>query len=399
MLFRSGANAPSGLAGRPRRVVLLDEVDRFPPSAGTEGDPCALAVRRTESFWNSVVYKTSTPTIKGASRVESEYEQSDKRKYYCSCHKCNAFQVLKWAQVKWPEGKPEDAFYECESCVEHWNDEQRIEAIKRGEWRATAPKCGKAGFHLNGIASPFRAKKGFKSRLHQMVAGFLEAKAGGFETLKTWTNTFLAETWEEQGEQLDHAGLVNRCEKYSAEVPEGVLVLTAGIDVQGDRIEMEVVGHGLGEETWGIENVTLYGNFDLPDLQKQLDDSLDKRYIHANGAEMKIVAVAMDTRHKTKSTRHYCKQRFSRRIYAVMGSSQAGASTVTPRFNKFHRMWSYSIGTDTIKDSLYSRLQIEDAGARYCHFPQHPSYTEEYFRQLTSEKVQHKYERGVQRRI
>lgn len=394
-----GANAPSGLAGRPRRVVLLDEVDRFPPSAGSEGDPCALAIRRTESYWNSVIYMTSTPTIKGASRIESEYEQTDKRRWFCPCPDCGHEQELKWAQVKWDKDAPETARYECEKCNSRWDDVKRLRAIQSGRWKATAPFHGKRGYYLNGIASPFRAKKGFKSRLHQMAAGFLEAKRGGQESLKTWTNTFLAETFEESFEGVDHSKVITRCEKYSAQAPAGVVVLTAGIDVQGDRVEMEVVGHGIGEETWGIANVVLYGNFDLPDLQKQLDDALDRDYQHENGDMVRVVAAAIDTRHKTKSVRQYCKSRAARRVYAVMGTPIQGAAIVSPRFNKFFRMWTYSIGTDGLKDSLYSRLQIEDVGPRYCHFPLAPDYNEEFFKQLTAEVVKHKYERGQLRRV
>lgn len=395
----AGANAPSGLAGRPRRVVLLDEVDRYPASAGAEGDPCALAVRRTESFWNSVIVLTSTPTVKGISRIEKEYEQTDMRRWFCPCPHCGEVQHLKWGQVKWPKDKPEEAFYECEKCRQPWDDKQRLAAVRAGEWRATAPFNGKRGYHLNGIASPFKEKKGYRSRMHQMAAQFLEAKAGGRETLKTWTNTFLAETWEEESEKFDALPIMERCEDYGGTVPNGVLVLTAGVDVQGDRIEVEVVGHGEDEETWGLEKFVLYGNFDLPELQNRLDAALEKEYRRADGLPFRVIAAAIDTGHKTKSVYTFCRSRHSRRIYAVKGSPVVGAPTVTARFQKLSRMWLYTLGTDTLKDALFSRLRIEEVGARYCHFPKGSGYNEEHFKQLGAEEVRLKISHGQPRRV
>lgn len=395
-----GANAPSGLAARPRRVVLLDEVDRYPASAGTEGDPCALAIRRTESFWNAVIVMTSTPTIKGASRIESEFEQTDKRLWFCKCPKCDHEQTLIWGQVKWPKDKPEEAGYECGGCRAMLNDADRLKMVLGGRWKATAPFNGKRGYFLNGICSPFKAKKGFKSRLHQMAAGFIEAKAGGIESLKTWTNTFLAETWEEQGERIDSLPLLERREPYGPDLPAGVLLLTAGIDIQGDRVEMEVLGHGLDEETWGIENIVLWGNFDLPEIQRQLNDQLQRTFTSVTGAQLKIVAAALDTGHKTKSAYSFSRANYSSRVYAIKGSPIPGAPVVTARFQKHSRTWLHSIGTDTLKDALFSRLQIKDHGARFCHFPEKTgSYNEEYFRQLTGEEVRHKMERGQMRRV
>jgi len=394
----AGANSPSGLAGRPRRVVLLDEVDRFPASAGSEGDPCALAIRRTESFWNSVILLTSTPTLKGASRIESEFLQTDQRRWFCACPKCGHADHLKWSQIKWPADTPQAAYYECPHCAYRWDDVDRLRAVKAGEWRPTAPFQGKRGYHLNGISSPFKAKKGYVSRLHQMVAQFLEAKHGGDETLKTWVNTFLAETWEVKAEQLEWSPLLQRAEDYEAPVPHDACLLTAAVDVQKDRIEIEVVAWGDEEESWGVEKHVIWGDFDLPDTQNHLDDFLNKRWTHATGVELSVTAVAIDSGHKTKSVYHFAKSRSSRRCYAVKGSATPNSPVVTPRYNKHYQVWLYSVGTDTAKESIFSRLKITEPGPRFMHFPKGQGYTESYFKQLCSEKIQTTMERGVVRR-
>ena len=396
-----GANAPSGLAGRPRRVVLLDEVDRFPASAGTEGDPCMLAIRRTESFWNSVIVLTSTPTIKGASRIESEFLQTDQRRWFCPCHKCGAREPLKWSQVKWPDGKPEDAWYECEHCLAHWNDAERLQAVKAGEWRATAEFKGKRGYHLNGIASPFKAKKGYASRLHQMAAQFLEAKAGGEETLKTWVNTFLAETWEASGDRVDHGEIEKRAEEYSPDsVPDGAVVVVVGSDVQSDRIEAESLGLGEEDETWGIERRVFWGDTEKPDVWKSFGEWLRSiKYTRTDGVELTLDATAIDAGHKPKMVRAFIRGCGLQRVFCVLGSNVAMSAIVQPRFNKASRSWTYAVNTDSIKDILFARMKIPESGPRYMHFPKGNGYTEEYFRQLTAEESRMVKQRGFQKRV
>lgn len=398
-----GANAPAGLAGRPRRVVLLDEIDRYPASAGTEGDPCLLAERRTEGFWNAVIFKTSTPTLKGASRIEAEFEQTDKRYWFCPCPKCGNFQTLKWAQVQWPDGKPEEAFYECENqtCRAHWTDEERVKAVRAGEWRATAPFKGKRGYHLNGIYSPFKAKRGFRNRLHQMAAQFLEAKASGREGLKTWVNTFLAETWSEVGEQLEASALMKRREDYGPEVPNGALLLTLSVDAQGDRLEAEVTGWGPGEESWGIQYAILPGNPLQDGVWKDLDEFRKRTWKRADGLEMRIVTVCVDSSFFTEDVLAYCKPRFAERVYAVRGSNQAGQPIAAGPFrNNRKRCPVYRVGTDTAKGMIYGRLKLEEAGPGYMHYPRGDfGFDEAYFSMLTAEEIRTEYRRGFPVRV
>ncbi len=395
-----GANAPAGLAGRPRRVVLLDEVDRFPVSAGTEGDPVSLAIRRTESFWNSVIYLTSTPTIKGASRIESEYEQTDKRHWFVPCPTCGAFQTLKWKQVKWPEGKPEDAYYECERGC-RWDDDFRIQAIRKGEWRPTAPFNGKRGYYLNGIYSPFKPKRGFKSRLHQMATDFLEAKAGGPETLKVWTNTFLAETWEEAGEKIDFSSVVNRCEDYAPDrLPNDVVLIIGGADVQKDRIEIEWIGVGNEEETWGIDDVKVIGDTEKPETWQRLGQALERKFKRADGVEIAPTALAIDIHYRPKQTRDWCQKHGTRvMVFPVFGIGSTQPTLVVDRYNKHYGQRTWSIAGDHAKDIIFSRLKIDMPGPRYCHFPRGFGYNDEWFKQLTSEKAVTRYVKGYPRRI
>ena len=395
-----GANAPGGLAGRPRRVVLLDEVDRFPPSAGTEGDPCALAIMRTESFWNSVIMLTSTPTVKGASKIEAEFLQTDQRRWFCPCPKCDVSEPLKWAQVKWDEGKPEGAWYECGNCAARWDDGDRLRAVRAGEWRATADFKGKRGYHLNGIASPFKAKKGYSSRLHQMVSQFLEAKAGGDQTLKTWVNTFLAETWEASGERIEFSDIEKRVEDYTPEsLPSEIVIVIVGADVQADRIESEALGLGEEDETWGIERRIFFGNTEKPEVWKDFGEWLRHiNYVRVDGVTLKMDACAIDTGHKPKMVRAFIRQYGLPRVYAVAGSNVALSSLVQPRFNKPSRSWTYAINTDAMKDILFSRMKIPEPGPRFMHIPKGNGYTEEWFRQLTAEEVRIVKQRGFQKR-
>jgi phage terminase large subunit GpA-like protein len=433
-----GANAPAGLAGRPRRVVLLDEVDRYPASAGKEGDPCALAIRRTESFWNAVIYLTSTPTIKGISRIEAAFEQTDKRRWFCPCPECGHHQHLKWSQVLWgkerlaslkrwhtqpsaerPGTKPatrqtsgtnpnpdcpetptdgSDAIYECESCHAHLTDTQRLAMVLAGEWRATAPFHGKRGYHLNGIASPFKHKKGFRNRLHQMVAGFLEAKRGGRETYKTWVNTFLAETFEEESEKIDLAPLLERGEDYHPKnLPAAVILVTAGVDIQKDRIEVETVGLGLDDESWGIEKHVIQGDTEQDDVwfgPGGLSEFLATEYQRDDGVPLKITSTAIDMRHKGKKVREFIRKCGLPRIYPVYGATGNNPLLVTTRFNKHYRLRTYAVNGKLAKDTLFARLRIDQPGPRYLHFPKGYGYDEEHFRQLTAEVVKTRYSHG-----
>lgn len=399
-----GANAPSGLAGRPRRVVLLDEVDRFGISAGDEGDPCSLAIKRTASFWNSVVVMTSTPTIKGKSRIEAEFEASDKRKWYCPCPDCGTYQELKWMQLKWDkktfEGRtiehyPETAYYECEKCGSKWDDTKRVQAVKSGEWRATAKFSGKRGYHLNGIACTFPPQSGYKTRLHQMASEFLDAKRGGPETLKSWTNTFLAETFEDTGERIESTQFMERREDYTPQsLPVQVLILICAVDVQGDRIEYEIIGLGDDEETWGVEFGKIIGDPERAQLWKDLKQHLEKKFQRVDGIELLITCTAIDIRHKTKRVTEFIKTCGLPRVYGVYGASHATKQVylVTPHHNKYYHTWNYSVNTTLAKDMIFARLKIVEPGPRYMHW--HTGYGQDYFDGLTAEEKKTRFVHG-----
>jgi phage terminase large subunit GpA-like protein len=254
-----GANAPASLASRPIRVVLADEVDKFPVSAGVEGNPLALAAGRQQTYWNRKTLVGSTPTIKGQSEIEFEWQQSDQRRYHVPCPDpdCGHEQTLRWENVKWgkPDGEhdPSTAMYMCESCGSLWNDVQRCNAVRKGRWVADKPFRGIAGFHVPAFLSPWVT-------LPEVVAEFLRVRHDP-ERLKTWVNTVLGETWEERAEKVDASNFMARRENYGPNsLPEGMVRLTAGVDVQGDRLEMIVVGWGVHEESWAVTYQVIPGD-------------------------------------------------------------------------------------------------------------------------------------------
>ena len=395
----AGANSPSSLAARPIRVLLCDEIDRYPASAGAEGDPISLAERRTDTFPNAVIIKTSTPTIKDLSKVENEYNITDKQEWFTPCPKCGEFQVLAWKNVIWEKDQPETAHIVCEHCKAKLDDDDRRNMVSNGEWRATAKFEGKRGYKLNGLNSLFPPKKGFNNRLHQAAAGFLDSKKKGPEGLKTFINTFLAETWEELEATIDGHYLESRREAYKGDIPRGVLVLTCGIDVQADRIEAELVGWGLDEECWGIEYKVIYGDPSQREIWRQLDKWLLERYTTEDSRELPVAAVCIDSGYLTKDVYDFVKPRQPRNVYAIKGLGGFGKPLVSrPSKSSVRGVRLFSIGTDTAKDVVYGRLRIEEEGYGYCHWPFASGYHEDYFNQLTAEKCVIKTKAGVRER-
>lgn len=383
-----GANSPSSLASRPIRIVLFDEVDRFPPSAGSEGDPVNLGKRRAATFWNRKFIMVSTPTIKGISRIEAAYEESDQRVYKVKCPDCGHPQELKWENVVWDNGDYQTATYACKDCGSCWDDVKRMRAISGGYWEAQKPFNKVAGFRLSGLYSPWL-------QLKDAVYDFLEAKKMP-ETLKTWVNTFLGETWEDTGDRMDDTILINRREDYT--MPEDVVIVTAGVDVQDDRLEVEILGHGRDHETWSIDYKTIYGDPSGLLLWSQLDELLQQKWGHPIRGNIGITATCVDSGgHHTQSVYAYCKQREKYRIYAIKGVGGEGKPIVgRPTKNNIGKIKLFPVGVDTAKELVFSRLQIQHEGAGYCHFPKH--YDEEYFKQLTAEQVITRYHKGFKRR-
>jgi phage terminase large subunit GpA-like protein len=393
-----GANSPAGLAARPIRVVLVDEASRCARSAGTEGDPIALGFKRTRTFWNRKKVMCSTPTIRGECRIEAAYQATDQRRYFVPCPQCYEYQILEWRNVSWPKGKPAEAIYKCPHCGHEISDQEKQLMLHSGEWRPTAegPE-GAAGFHLNELYSPW-------STCGEIASGLVEAKKGGRETLQTWVNTSLGETWEEdQGERPDWASLQARAEPYHVlTVPAGGLFLTAGVDVQDDRLAVVIVAWGRGEESWRVYWGELYGDPSQPGgVWAQLDDLLTRGYEHESGALLHVTGAAVDSGHHTHHVYNYCRSR-APRVVAVKGMGQLGRPIITrPSAQDVqykgtiikNGVMLWPVGTDGAKRQIYHRLKITEPGPGCMHFP--IGLPEEYYEQLTAEKLVPRAKHGV----
>lgn len=385
-----GANSPASLASRPIRVVLLDEPDRYPPSAGAEGDPVSLARKRTTTFWNRKIGTCGTPTVKGSSRIESAYLESDQRHYHVPCPHCGKFQILKWANCRWEKGEPETAHMVCEFCEKEIQERDKNRMIIKGRWEAEQRFNGIAGFHLNELYSPW-------VKWSEMVAKFLEAKKYP-ETLKVFVNTSLGESWEEEGDTADETELMARREMYpEGHLPDGVLVVTAAIDVQQDRLELEFRGWGLGEETWGLEYIVIPGNPGSVELWESLDQHLQKEFKTVDGIILKAACTVVDSGAFTQNVYDYCRKHQPSRVYPIKGASARGLPIVSKRSkDQKTNVVFFVLGTDTIKDTIFGRLGVEDKGAGYCHFPL--TYNAEYFDMLTAEHCVTRFKNGIPRR-
>lgn len=433
-----GSHAPNDIASRPIRLVICDETDRYALSAGVEGDPMALAAKRQQWFWNRLTIKGSSPTTKDRSVIDREYRRSDMRQCWVGCPHCadswdgkgeppDGWQTLRWANVKWDKrpkaaGRghdhlPETAAYQCEHCGVLWDDEDRYKALSKPFWIATAPFRGIAGFHLSQFYST-------AVRLSEIVNEFLTARGklpgttASLELQKVWTNTVLAEVWEEQGESVDATGLMGRAEPYGInDLPDQVLAVTCGVDVQNDRLEVQTIGWGAGDESWAVEYVVFRGDPAQPELWAELDQWLrETRYTRADGKQLRIKATCIDSGgNHTNRVHQFCRGKTLRRIFAIKGAE--GARLIWPHRasrTKHGQDKVFIVGVDTAKDRVYGCLRIpprtdpkrlDEPHPGRVHFPIPDEaagtalYTEEYYAQLTAEVCVTKYKLGKPYRV
>lgn len=394
-LMFAWSGSPKTMRGRSAPKIWCDEVDGYERTA--EGDAVDLLWQRAATFGDErLLVCTSTPTIKGDSKVEDSFEAGDKRRYHIPCPSCGHKQTLKWSQVEWDKCEetgdhlPETSRYVCEKCEHHITHGEKLAALKKGEWIAEKPFRGHASYHLNELYSGFR-------KWADIVESFLEKKATN--SLQTFVNVSLAETWEEEGEKTDPHSLYMRREHYSAQVPNNGLILIAGVDVQDDRIEGEIIAYGAGYESWGVEYFVLHGNPAEPILWEQLEQRLNAPYNHESGSIMHVTAAGIDSGHYTQQVYDFTKKNSHKRWWPLKGSSESGKPIVNTLGSKSNKgkVRLFTVGTDTAKELIYSRLGIANPGPGYCHFPM--SYDEEYFLQLTAEKRVTKYQKGYAKKV
>lgn len=390
----AGANSPASLAMRPVRVVLADEVDRYPASAGTEGDPVSLAFKRTAAFWNRVHGMFSTPGDEGLSRIDAAFQESDQRLYMLPCPHCDSFHRLQWKNVKWDTDEDgevgADVWMVCPDCGCVIEEKDKSRMLRRGRWEATKRFTGIAGFHLSELYSPW-------STWRQVRNTFLRSKNSP-ERLKTWVNTSLGETWRQEEDAADMNALQNRREPYT-QPPGTALVLTAGVDVQDDRLEIEVVGWGHDLESWGVDYRVLSGDPGKPELWKRLADMLSERWRRDDGVELHIASVGIDSGGHFTTQVYNFAGKFPGRVFALKGMAGAGRPIVSrPSRRNKGKIPLYTVGVDMVKELFFfSHLKTMTPGPGYCHFPS--TYDETWYTQLTNERPIIKHKSGVPVRV
>lgn len=391
VLNLAGSNAPASLASRPVRVALMDEVDRFPPSAGTEGSPYALTVKRTSNFFNRKIIAVSTPTDELTSVIWALYQESDQRKYEIRCVHCDEHFVPAWSHVKWSKSQdgthdPDTALLHCPHCGAGHNDTERHTAVRRGKWRKDNPTSRIAGFHLSALISPW-------AELSKLVSEWLACQKD-MQRLKTFVNTVLGEPWKDRSDNIDDIDLIARVEDYEpSSLPAGVVVLTAGVDTQDDRLEVSVYGHGPENETWHVEHVVIHGNPANPAVWHELETVLKTAYQREDGYRLPIGAAAIDSGgHFTQEVYAFARKHSQRRWFAIKG--RAGALPIWPTRASYTKNDGkvYVIGVDSAKEAIYGWLKNDKPGAGYVHFSSRCDA--EFFSQISAEKKKLTYRNG-----
>ena len=410
-LLFSWAGSPKTLRGRSAPVTHADECDGMEATA--EGDPVELLSQRAATFGDQALRtESSTPTISGASRIENAFNQGDKRRYYVPCPHCGEAQFLRWENVTWQGRKSSNiqdakedldqdhevdtATYRCECCSDVWSDGERIAAIRDAEklghgWKAEKPFQGHASFHAPEMLSTFR-------KMRDIVQSYLDKLA--LDDLQVFVNVSLGETYEENGDKADPEVLQLRAEEYVAKVPNAGVYLTCGIDMQMDRLELEIVAWGVGEESWSIDYRVLWGDPLGDDVWEELDDILEDTYMHESGAQLSISAACLDTGGTagyTQRAYEYVKSRRNRKVFAIKGRAGWGMPIVQSPQRKQsgkdkRKIDLFIVGVDEAKLTVMRRLDLQKKGPGYCHFPH--DRESEWYRQLTAEKLIIRYVKG-----
>lgn len=457
-LALTGAGSPDNLARRPVRIVLYDEIDKYPVTR--EGDPIALGDERTATFVNWLSARACSPTVEDESRIAKGYAESDQRRASVECPHCqhrqflDFFRHVEWSKDENGEHQPRTARIYCEACGTGWSEGERLQALQTIRWhqtrpficcgrmhspldayekawrsgasvatsidgvwdwwtgprwavyRAKCPTCGKwgvdnehAGFQASKLFSPW-----VKDRPDRIAAKWLAAK-GDEEAKQVWWNTQLGLPYRPRvGRDIKSEALLERREVWAAQVPDGVAVITCGVDTQDDRLEFEIVGWGRGEESWSLAYGVLEGDPDQQEVWDRLDSILLSTFHRADGRPFSVAAACVDSGgHRTQAVYAFCRARRQRKVWAIKGNSETSGNRspvwpsgrATRRRSKDYK--PFIIGTNAAKDRISSCLQIEAPGRGYMHFP--ADRDAGYFAQLTGERLVVKKRSGKSYRI
>jgi len=389
----AGANSPASLVSRPIRVVFLDEVDKYGLRGGLTGIEVKEKVhKRTNTFWNSLIISVSSPETKALSTIEPLYDQTDKRRFHVPCIHCNFMQVLNFRDhLKYQNDCPETARYQCCECEEYMTTSDKPQILSGGKWIAEKPFTGKAGFWINEMYSPWVSWE-------QIVENWLRAQKSARQ-LKIFINESLAETWVEKGDVPDWKQLYDRAQLYPRGIiPSGGILLVAGVDIQKDRAEIEIVTYGANKVSWSVDYQIIYGNPLGPELWRELDHVLEKDYRHAHGPILKIDCLAIDSGYAQTEVLDWARKQSRRQVMAIKGYANQISFVGNPkRVDRTARgkilkrgVLLWPLGVSRIKEELYRWLNQdspkdgEPDPMGYCHFPK---YTTDYFHMLTAEEM------------
>lgn len=406
ILTMCGSTEAHALASKPIRYVLGDERDRWATSAGNEGDPWGLAMARQTTFYNAKAVEVSTPTVKNASAIADSYAEGTMERWKSKCPHCGEYHEIQWKDIRYEYETKEvnkkktykvtSIMYVCPGCAAV-SDEVTMKR-QPARWEADNPDAyaqGVRSFWLNAFVSQWASWE-------SIILKFLNA-VGNSRKLQVVYNTCFGELWEDRGELEDEDSLMARREEYPAELPDGVLVLTAGVDTQDNRMEYEVVGHGHFGETWGIEKGIVMVRPDDEKTWAKLDEVLFDRVFHfADGLGLRLSMTFVDEGgHFTQDVRRQCRARIGKKVFCIKGMPGPDKPyTGPPKQMKIivnqktiGTCWQYQIGVDSGKVMIMDNLAVKTPGSKFCHFPKRDDYGPGYFAGLLSERLEYDAEK------
>jgi len=421
-----GANRAGAVKSATIRYVKFEEPDEYVTDLDDQGNPIALAMKRTSNFGSKAkIYGDGTPTIKGRSAIDQHYHRGDQRLWMVPCPECSQHQALDWKRFKWEPGQPDTVLFHCEACgvgsPEHaWKSrsyarrpgmtEAEANAEGLAHWQATAQgERGVASWHLPSLMAPIGWRP-WSALAAEWDAAIEAEKAGDPEAKKEFVNNQLGDVWaESMNSEMTATGIAARREQYAQMTcPTAGLVLVAGVDTQDNRLEVEIRAYGRGEESWGVQHSVLYGSPSSPETWGKLRELLETPVQHESGQLMRIDAAAIDAGgHHDADVKMFCRdaQARGRHWFAIRGATTYHAPMLgKPRNEQIN--WRGKpipgaavvryVGTQSIKNLLYSRLaKVEKPGPGYVHFP--IGYEEDYFAQLVAERRELRKDRNGNR--